>query len=83
VGSLTGISAGAQSSGLPFLILGKTSSPEFRPALNDAVKGNLQNTLLQAIQGNKAGNKSDAQQNQKPDLQGVLGGLLNKKKKPQ
>jgi AsmA protein len=83
VGSLTGISAGAQSSGLPFLILGKTSSPEFRPALSDAVKGNLQNTLLQAVQGNKAGNKSDAEQNQKPDLKGVLGGLLNKKKKPQ
>ncbi|HZI57649.1 MAG TPA: hypothetical protein VFF39_12790, partial [Verrucomicrobiae bacterium] len=83
VGSLTGISAGAQSSGLPFLILGKTSSPEFRPALSDAVKGNLQNTLLQAVQGNKAGNKSDAEQSQKPDLKGVLGGLLNKKKKPQ
>jgi AsmA protein len=83
VGSLTGISAGAQSSGLPFLVLGKTSSPEFRPALSDAVKGNLQNTLLQAVQGNKAGNKSDAQQSEKPDLKGVLGGLLNKKKKPQ
>jgi AsmA protein len=82
LGSLTGISAGAQSSGLPFLILGKTSNPEFRPALGDAVKGNLQNSLLQAVQGNK-GAQSDAQQGQKPDLKGVLGGLLNKKKKPQ
>jgi AsmA protein len=83
VGSLTGISAGAQSNGLPFLILGKTSSPEFRPALGDAVKGNLQNSLLQAVQGNKGADKTDAQQGQKPDLKGVLGGLLNKKKKPQ
>jgi AsmA protein len=82
VGSLTGISAGAQSNGLPFLIEGKTSNPVFRPALGDAMKGNLQNSLLQAVQGNN-GNKSDAQQSQKPDLKGVLGGLLNKKKKPQ
>jgi AsmA protein len=81
VGSFTGLSAGAQSNGLPFLVLGKTSNPEFRPALGDAVKGNLQNTLLQAVQGK--GSKSDAQQDQKPDLKGVLGGLLNKKKKPQ
>ena len=83
VGSLTGLSAGAQSSGLPFLIQGKTSNPEFRPALGEAMKGNLQESLLQAVQGNKGGNKSDAQQGQKPDLKGVLGGLLNKKKKPQ
>ena len=82
VGSLTGLSAGAQSNGLPFLIQGKTSNPEFRPALGDAMKGNLQNSLLQAVQGNK-GAQSDAQQGQKPDLKGVLGGLLNKKKKPQ
>src|SRR5580765_4642020 len=65
VGSFTGISASAQNSGLPFLVLGKTSNPEFRPALGDAVKGNLQNTLLQAVQGK--GSKSDAQQDQKPD----------------
>jgi len=85
MGSLTGITASAQSKGLPFLIEGKTSNPVFRPALGDAVKGNLGDSLLQAFQGNKSGNKTDAQpqDQQKQDLKGVLGGLLNKKKKPQ
>ncbi len=75
LGSLTGMSAGAQSSGLPFLIEGKTSSPEFRPSMAGVSKGTLQNSLLQAVQG-----KSGAQGQQKPDVKGVLGGLLNKKK---
>jgi len=85
MGSLTGITASAQSKGLPFLIEGKTSNPVFRPALGDAVKGNLGGSLLRAFQGNKSGNKTDAQpqDQQKQDLKGVLGGLLNKKKKPQ
>jgi AsmA protein len=82
LGSLTGASASAQSKGLPFLITGKTSNPVFRPALGGAVAGDLQNSLLQAVQGNK-GNKTDGQQNQKPDLKDALGGLFNKKKKPQ
>jgi AsmA protein len=81
VGSLTGISASAQSNGLPFLIQGKTSNPVFRPALGSAVSGNLQNSLLQAVQGK--GNKTDTQQGQKNDLKDALGGLFNKKKKPQ
>ncbi|HKR94489.1 MAG TPA: AsmA family protein [Candidatus Angelobacter sp.] len=81
LGSLTGISASTQSKGLPFLIEGTTSNPVFRPALGEAMKGNLQNTLMQSLGGN---NNSQAQgQQQKPDLKGVLGGLLNKKKKPQ
>jgi AsmA protein len=71
LGSVTG---GSGSSGLPFLIQGKTSSPEFRPAMGDAVKGNLQNGLMQAIQG-----KSGAA-GQKPDVKGALGGLFGKKK---
>jgi AsmA protein len=74
LGSLGGIAGGAQSNGLPFLIEGKTSSPEFRPSLGDAAKGNLQNGLLQGVSG-----KTGAQ-GQKPDVKGVLGGLLNKKK---
>jgi AsmA protein len=82
LGNLTGASASAQSKGLPFLITGKTSNPVFRPALGGAVAGDLQNSLLQAVQGNK-GNKTDGQQNQKPDLKDALGGLFNKKKKPQ
>ncbi|HEX3156374.1 MAG TPA: DUF748 domain-containing protein, partial [Candidatus Angelobacter sp.] len=81
LGSLTGASASAQSKGLPFLITGTTSNPVFRPALGGAVAGNLQNSLLQAVQGK--GNKTDGKQNQKPNLQDALGGLLGKKKKPQ
>jgi AsmA protein len=82
LGSLTGASASAQSKGLPFLITGKTSNPVFRPAIGGAVAGDLQNSLLQAVQGNK-GNKTDSQQNQKQNLQDAIGGLFNKKKKPQ
>lgn len=83
LGSLTGLSASGQSKGLPFLIQGKTSNPVFRPAFGNAVTGGLQDSVLGAIQGNK-GNKTDAQQGQqKPDLKDALGGLLNKKKKPQ
>ena len=83
LGSLTGLSASTASRGLPFLIQGKTSNPLFRPALGESVKGNLQDTLTQALQGNKGQNQNDAQGQQKPDLKGVLGGLLGKKKKPQ
>jgi AsmA protein len=82
LGSLTGAAASAQSKGLPFLITGKTSNPVFRPAIGGAVAGDLQNSLLQAVQGNK-GNKTDSQQNQKQNLQDAIGGLFNKKKKPQ
>lgn len=80
LGSLTGVSASAQSKGLPFTITGKTSNPVFRPAIGGAVAGDLQNSLLQAVQGNK-GDKTDSQQ--KPSLQDAIGGLFNKKKKPQ
>jgi AsmA protein len=82
LGSLTGLSASAQNNGLPFLIEGKTSNPVFRPALGGAVAGNLENSLLHAVNGNQ-GNKTDAQgQQQKPDLKDALGGLFGKKKKP-
>jgi AsmA protein len=81
LGGLTGVSASAQSKGLPFLITGKTSNPVFRPAIGGGATADIQNSLLQAVQGNK-GNKTDGQQ-QKPNLQDALGGLLGKKKKPQ
>jgi AsmA protein len=81
LGSLTSGGSSAASKGLPFLIEGTTSNPVFRPALGSAVTGNLQDSLLNAVQGNK-GTKTDGQQ-QKPGLQDALGGLLNKKKKPQ
>ncbi len=82
LGSLTGLSASAQSKGLPFLIEGKTSNPVFRPALGgSAVAGSLQDSLLGTVGGNKG--KTDAKgQQQKPDLKDALGGLFNKKKKP-
>lgn len=83
LGSLTGISGSAQSKGLPFLIQGKTSNPVFRPAMGAAIQGELGSSLLQQLQGNKNGTQTQGQQKQ--DLGGVLGGLLNKKKdkKPQ
>jgi AsmA protein len=81
LGSLTGLSASAQNNGLPFLIEGKTSNPVFRPALGGAVAGNLENSLLHAVNGNQ-GNKSDAQGQQQKDLKDALGGLFGKKKKP-
>jgi AsmA protein len=81
LGSLTSGGSSAASKGLPFLIEGTTSNPVFRPALGSAVTGNLQDSLLNAVQGNK-GNKTDGQQ-QKPDLKDALGGIFNKKKKPQ
>jgi hypothetical protein len=49
--------------------------------LGSAVTGNLQDSILGAVQGNKGNNAN--QQGQKPDLKDALGGLFNKKKKPQ
>jgi AsmA protein len=84
LGSLTGVSASAQSKGLPFLIQGTTQNPVFRPALGEAMKGDLGNTLMNALGGNKNDNNANqAQPQQKQDLKGVLGGLLNNKKKKQ
>ena len=82
LGSLTGVALSTQSNGLPFLIQGTTATPVFRPDLGNAVKGDLGNTLMQAL-GNQGGNTGNTQTQQKPDLKGALGGLLNKKKKPQ
>jgi hypothetical protein len=84
LGSLTGISTSAQSRGLPFMITGKTSNPVFRPALGEGMKGDLQNSLMQALGGNKGDNQNNAQgQQQKPSLKDALGGLLGGKKKKQ
>lgn len=75
LGRLTTVAAAAQNKGLPFLIQGTTSNPKFLPALGNDLKTNLKGGLLGAIQGKQSG-----QANQKPDLKGILGGLLNKKK---
>ena len=67
--------------GLPFVVEGKTSNPVFRPALGESVKGNLQNGLLEAVKRGLRVMPSPA--SQKQDLKDALGGLFNKKKKPQ
>src|SRR5579864_1653850 len=75
LGSLTGASASAQSKGLPFLITGTSSNPVFRPALGEGIKGDLQNSLMQAIGGNKGTSQNNAQgQDQKQNLKDALGG---------
>jgi AsmA protein len=75
LGRLTTVAAAAQNKGLPFLIQGTTSNPKFLPAFGSDLKTNLKSGLLGAIQGKQGG-----QANQKPNLKGILGGLLNKKK---
>jgi AsmA protein len=67
-------SSGGQNNGIPFLIEGTTTNPQFRPSFGGG-KGGLQNSLLG---GN--GQKQDGQQQ---GLGGMLGGMLQKKKKPQ
>lgn len=75
LGKLSSVSSSVQNKGIPFLIQGTTSSPKFLPALGNELKTSVGSGLLNAIQGNKGGAAG-----QKPDLKGILGGLLNKKK---
>jgi AsmA protein len=73
VGGVGTLMNGGKGDGIPFVIQGKTSNPEFRPSLGGA-KAGLQNAIF-------GGGGKDGQQQQ-----GGLGGLLNslgKKKKPQ
>jgi AsmA protein len=74
LGTLAGLTGGGQNNGIPFLIEGTTANPQFRPSFGGG-KGGLQNSLLG---GN--GQKQDGQQQ---GLGGLLGGMLQKKKKPQ
>ncbi len=76
LGTLGGLTGGGQNSGIPFLIQGTTSNPQFRPDFARG-KGGLQDALL----GGNGQNKQDNGQQQ--GLGGILGGLLQKKKKPQ
>ena len=70
LGNLTGISAGAQSKGIPFTIAGKTTDPVFRPVIGAS--------QLQGLAGSFGAGQQGQQQN---GIGGILGGLLNKKKK--
>ncbi|HKD45832.1 MAG TPA: AsmA family protein [Candidatus Angelobacter sp.] len=73
LGNLVGFRGASQNQGIPFLIQGTTSNPQFRPNLSGA-SASLKNALL----GN--GQNPGGQQQ---GLGGLLDGLLNKKKKQQ
>ncbi len=73
LGTLVGLTGSGQTQGIPFVIEGTTSNPQFRPNLAGGKSG-LQNALL-------GGNSQKGDQQQ--GLGGILGGLLNKKKKQQ
>ena len=78
LGNLATVSTALQNKGLPFLVQGTTQNPKFLPAIGNDVKG-LGQSLLGAVQ---AGQNTGQQGQQKQDLKGILGGFLNKKKKP-
>ncbi|HEY6273605.1 MAG TPA: AsmA family protein [Terriglobales bacterium] len=71
LGSVGTLVSASKTQGIPFVIQGKTSSPEFRPSFGGG-KGSLANTLLG---GGKDGGQPGG-------LGGLLGGF-GKKKKPQ
>jgi AsmA protein len=71
LGSVGTLVSAGKTQGIPFVIQGKTSSPEFRPSFGGG-KGSLASTLL-------GGGKDGGQQG---GLGGLLGGF-GKKKKPQ
>ena len=74
--NLAPVSTALQTKGVPFLIQGTTQNPRFLPAIGNEVKG-LKQTLL----GTVTGSQNAQQGQQKQDLKGILGGLLNNKKK--
>jgi AsmA protein len=74
--NLAPVSTALQTKGVPFLIQGTTQNPRFLPALGNQVK-DLKQTLLGTVTGNQNGQQGQ----QKQDLKGILGGLLNNKKK--
>ena len=71
LGQFSNLSAAAQNKGIPFVIQGTTANPTFLPAV-----GNLGNTL-------KALTTGQQEQNPSQGFGGILGNILNKKKKPQ
>lgn len=74
--NLAPVSTALQTKGVPFLIQGTTQNPRFLPAIGNQVKG-----LKQSLLGTVTGNQNAQQGQQKQDLKGILGGLLNNKKK--
>src|SRR5947209_7303170 len=72
LGNFANISGGAQNKGIPFLIQGTTSNPSFLPAIGGL--GNSLRSLASPQQGQQ-------QQSPAQGLGGLLGNILNKKKK--
>ena len=72
LGNIVNISANGQNKGIPFLIQGTTSNPSFLPAIGGL--GNGFKSLVTPQQGQQQQNPSDG-------LGGLLGNILNKKKK--
>jgi len=72
LGNFANISGGAQNKGIPFLIQGTTSNPSFLPAIGGL--GNSLKSLASPQQGQQ-------QQSPAQGLGGLLGNILNKKKK--
>jgi AsmA protein len=72
LGTLAGFTGGQQNNGIPFLIQGTTANPQFRP--NFGGKGGLENSLL-------GGNGQKQDNGQQQGLGGILGEMLQKKKK--
>jgi hypothetical protein len=79
LGGMGGFTSMAQKNGIPFLIQGKTTNPVFRPSLGAGGLKGLANSLLSGDQSNPG--TQNGQQGQ--GLQGLLDGVLNKKKKQQ
>jgi AsmA protein len=75
LGSVVSFTSGSPiNQGIPFLIQGTTSNPQFKPNLS-TVKTGLKNALL--------GGSGQQQDGQQQGLSGILGGLLKKKKTQQ
>jgi AsmA protein len=79
LGGLGGLTSMAQKNGIPFLIQGKTTNPVFLPSLGGGGLKGLANSLLSGDQTNQGTQNGQQQQG----LQGLLDGVLNKKKKQQ
>ena len=73
LGNFANISAAAQNKGIPFVIQGTTANPTFLPAI-----GGLGNTFKSLASPQQGQGQSPAQ-----GLGGLLGNILNKKKKQQ
>jgi AsmA protein len=73
LGSLGGLTAAAQTNGIPFSVTGDTTNPVFRPAVGDQLK-DLKKSIL-------TGDTKNLKQ-QEQGVKDLLGGFLGKKPTP-